>query len=164
MRRARRLRQSDCALLCSSTSSFQPALNGAVVWPHQRAPSRHRTTPYPISNSTAHTVSRHACPPPAPKPPSIPSTPNADPTARSLFHHTPQGELYIIDVSQSVDLDHPKALDFLREDCKHVNDYFRRAGVATLTVRETFDFVVDPAINDDNVDAALERLSDVAAR
>jgi hypothetical protein len=36
-----------------------------------------------------------------------------------------QGELYIIDVSQAVDLDHPKALDFLREDCKHVNDYFR---------------------------------------
>ena len=75
-----------------------------------------------------------------------------------------QGELYIIDVSQSVDLDHPKALDFLREDCKHVNDFFKRAGVATLTVRETFDFVVDPAINDDNIDAALERLAEVAAR
>lgn len=29
---------------------------------------------------------------------------------------------------QSVDLDHPKALDFLREDCLHVNDYFRRSG------------------------------------
>jgi serine/threonine-protein kinase RIO1 len=27
-----------------------------------------------------------------------------------------------------VDLDHPKALDFLREDCKHVNDYFRKKG------------------------------------
>ncbi len=76
----------------------------------------------------------------------------------------PQGELYIIDVSQSVDLDHPKALDFLREDCKHVNDYFRRQGVATLTVRETFDWVVDPAIGDDNLDATLERLSELAAR
>ena len=42
--------------------------------------------------------------------------------------HT-QGELYVIDVSQAVDLDHPKALDFLREDCKHINDYFRRNGV-----------------------------------
>ncbi len=39
-----------------------------------------------------------------------------------------QGELHIIDVSQSVDLDHPKALDFLKEDCKHVNDFFRRKG------------------------------------
>ncbi|KAK2978797.1 hypothetical protein RJ640_014084 [Escallonia rubra] len=32
-----------------------------------------------------------------------------------------EGHLYIIDVSQSVDLDHPHALDFLREDCVHVS-------------------------------------------
>lgn len=32
-----------------------------------------------------------------------------------------QGHMYIIDVSQSVDLDHPHALDFLREDCVHVS-------------------------------------------
>lgn len=32
-----------------------------------------------------------------------------------------QGHLYIIDVSQSVDLDHPLALNFLREDCIHVS-------------------------------------------
>ena len=32
-----------------------------------------------------------------------------------------QGHLYIIDVSQSVDLDHPHALDFLREDCVHIS-------------------------------------------
>ena len=29
--------------------------------------------------------------------------------------------MYIIDVSQAVDLDHPHALDFLREDCLHVS-------------------------------------------
>jgi serine/threonine-protein kinase RIO1 len=32
-----------------------------------------------------------------------------------------QGHLWIIDVSQSVELDHPRALDFLREDCLHVS-------------------------------------------
>ena len=32
-----------------------------------------------------------------------------------------QGHLHIIDVSQAVDLDHPRALDFLREDCVHVS-------------------------------------------
>jgi RIO kinase 1 len=32
-----------------------------------------------------------------------------------------QGHLYIIDVSQSVDLDHPSASDFLKEDCLHVS-------------------------------------------
>ncbi|PWS21877.1 serine/threonine protein kinase, partial [Enterococcus faecium] len=31
-----------------------------------------------------------------------------------------EGHLYIIDVSQSVDLDHPSALEFLKEDCLHV--------------------------------------------
>ncbi|GFR47397.1 hypothetical protein Agub_g9114, partial [Astrephomene gubernaculifera] len=86
---------------------------------------------------------------------------HADLSEYNILYH--KGELYIIDVSQAVDLDHPKALDFLREDCKHINDYFRRCGVATLSVRETFDFVVDPAINEENMDAALERLSELAA-
>ena len=73
-----------------------------------------------------------------------------------------QGELYIIDVSQAVDLDHPQALDLLREDATHINAFFRRAGIATLTTRELFDFVVDPNINGGNIDAALDRLSAIA--
>ena len=32
-----------------------------------------------------------------------------------------KGHLYIIDVSQSVDVDHPLALDLLKEDCLHVS-------------------------------------------
>lgn len=32
-----------------------------------------------------------------------------------------QGHLYIIDVSQAVDPDHPQALNFLRKDCVHVS-------------------------------------------
>lgn len=53
------------------------------------------------------------------------------------------GDVVIIDVSQSVEDDHPMALDFLRRDCANVNDFFRRSGVmAVLGVRELFDFVV----------------------
>lgn len=66
-------------------------------------------------------------------------------------------------MSQAVDLDHPRALDFLREDAAHVNTFFRRAGIATLTTRELFEFVVDPNINAGNVDAAIDRLSLLAA-
>lgn len=106
-----------------------------------------------------------------------------------------QGHLYIIDVSQAVDLDHPHALDFLREDCLHVSvshftimaftllssscvvesfcvkedylwfslhffiqDFFRKHGVAVMTIRELFDFIVDPAIDDDSVDSYLEEV------
>lgn len=63
-----------------------------------------------------------------------------------------------------MDLDHPHALDFLREDIAHVNAFFRRAGVATLTMRELFDFVVDPSINDANIEAAMEHLRELAGR
>ncbi|MFS7911041.1 putative non-specific serine/threonine protein kinase [Helianthus anomalus] len=70
-----------------------------------------------------------------------------------LYH---EGHLYIIDVSQSVDLDHPHALDFLREDCVHVSDFFKKHGVAVMTIRELFDFIVDPSIGDESVDSYLE--------
>ncbi|XP_031106543.1 serine/threonine-protein kinase RIO1-like [Ipomoea triloba] len=69
-----------------------------------------------------------------------------------------EGHLYIIDVSQAVDLDHPHALDFLREDCVHVSDFFRKHGVAVMTIRELFDFIVDPMIDDDSVDTYLEEV------
>lgn len=69
-----------------------------------------------------------------------------------------EGHLYIIDVSQSVDLDHPHALDFLREDCIHVSDFFKKHGVAVMTIRELFDFIVDPTIDDDSVDSYLEEV------
>ncbi|KAM0905720.1 hypothetical protein ACQ4PT_017201 [Festuca glaucescens] len=69
-----------------------------------------------------------------------------------------EGHLYIIDVSQSVDLDHPLALDFLKEDCLHVNDFFEKRGVAVMTVTELFNFVVDQKIADEDVDDYLEKV------
>ena len=36
--------------------------------------------------------------------------------------------------------------------------------MAVLTVRELFEFVVDPTITDDTLDASLDRLMEVAAR
>ncbi|XP_059444114.1 uncharacterized protein LOC132176024 [Corylus avellana] len=67
-----------------------------------------------------------------------------------------EGHLYIIDVSQSVDLDHPHALEFLCEDCVHISDFFRKHGVAVMTIRELFDFIVDPSIAEEAVDSYLE--------
>ncbi|KAH9329491.1 hypothetical protein KI387_001599 [Taxus chinensis] len=72
-----------------------------------------------------------------------------------LYH---EGHLYCIDVSQSVDLDHPRALDFLREDCLHVSEFFKKNGVAVMVVRELFDFVVDPSIKDEDIDEYLEQV------
>lgn len=72
-------------------------------------------------------------------------------------------EIYIIDVSQSVEHDHVMALEFLRKDCNNVNEFFRKKGVATLTTRELFDFVTDPSISKDNIDECLAKLNDLAA-
>ncbi|CAM0911865.1 unnamed protein product [Alopecurus aequalis] len=74
----------------------------------------------------------------------------------NILHY--EGHLYIIDVSQSVDLDHPSALDFLKEDCLHVNDFFDKRGVAVMTVTELFNFVVDQNIADEDVDDYLEKV------
>ena len=75
-----------------------------------------------------------------------------------------QDELWIIDVSQAVDLDHPRALDFLKEDAAHINAFFRRAGIAVLTTRQLFEFAVDPAINDSNLHEAVASLQQLAVR
>ena len=47
----------------------------------------------------------------------------------------------MIDVSQSVEHDHPNALDFLRKDCTNIHDFFKRKGVAVLSVRDLFEFI-----------------------
>ena len=49
--------------------------------------------------------------------------------------------LYIIDVSQSVEHDHPRSLEFLRMDIKNVTEFFRKKGVPTMHERTAFDFI-----------------------
>ena len=85
---------------------------------------------------------------------------HADFSEYNILYHG--GHAHIIDVSQSVDLDHPRCLDFLREDLLHLGQFFAKNGVAVPTVREMFDFVTDPAVTDDNVDACLEALNESA--
>ncbi|KAG7088404.1 hypothetical protein E1B28_012401 [Marasmius oreades] len=56
-----------------------------------------------------------------------------------LFH---ENHLWIIDVSQSVEHDHPSAYDFLRSDLKNVEDFFSKKGArALLGLRKSFEFV-----------------------
>lgn len=60
-----------------------------------------------------------------------------------LWH---EGHVVVIDVSQSVEKEHPRALEFLRMDCQNATDYFRRSGVVVMTPRELFDYVVHAAL------------------
>ena len=64
---------------------------------------------------------------------------HADLSEYNLLYH--EHKLWLIDVSQSVEHDHPRSLEFLRMDIKNVTDFFRRKGVDTLSEKAVFEFV-----------------------
>ncbi|KAF8798965.1 RIO1-domain-containing protein [Phlegmacium glaucopus] len=64
---------------------------------------------------------------------------HADLSEYNILYH--EEHLWIIDVSQSVEHDHPAAFDFLRNDIKNMEDFFGRLGVKCLGLRKCFDFV-----------------------
>lgn len=74
-----------------------------------------------------------------------------------LYHN---GQVIIIDVSQSVEHDHPHAFEFLRKDCSNVSEFFRKKAVSTMTVKELFDFITDKSITEENMEECLEKISD----
>jgi RIO kinase 1 len=67
-----------------------------------------------------------------------------------LFH---DDRSWIIDVSQSVEHDHPRSLDFLRKDIKNINDFFRRKEVLVLPDRAVFEGTTSGATCPDIVHA-----------
>ncbi|KAL3439295.1 RIO1 family-domain-containing protein [Aspergillus tetrazonus] len=76
----------------------------------------------------------------------------------TLYHNN---KLYVIDVSQSVEHDHPRSLEFLRMDIKNVSDFFRRKGVPTISERVVFEFIIStegPATVTDELRDAVEKL------
>jgi len=74
-----------------------------------------------------------------------------------LYH---QGDAFIIDVSQSVEHDHPHALEFLRKDLFNVTEFFRKLEVAVLGLKELFDWVVDTR---EDWESRLDQLEVVAS-
>ncbi|KAF6225183.1 hypothetical protein HO133_010380 [Letharia lupina] len=64
---------------------------------------------------------------------------HADLSEYNILYHN--DKLWLIDVSQSVEHDHPRSLEFLRMDIKNVSDFFRRKGVDVLSEKTTFEFV-----------------------
>eukprot|EP00095_Tigriopus_kingsejongensis_P011086 snap_masked-scaffold545_size140784-processed-gene-0.12 protein:Tk11086 transcript:snap_masked-scaffold545_size140784-processed-gene-0.12-mRNA-1 annotation:"hypothetical protein DAPPUDRAFT_111070" len=79
----------------------------------------------------------------------------------NLLYH--ESKAYVIDVSQSVEHDHPHALEFLRKDLKNLGDFFRRRGVNILPLKEIFDFVVDPTIGVNEAEKRLAELDEILA-
>ncbi|ORY93650.1 RIO1 family-domain-containing protein [Lobosporangium transversale] len=83
---------------------------------------------------------------------------HADLSEYNILYHS--RTLYIIDVSQSVEHDHPHAFNFLRMDITNVSDFFRKKNVAVMGQKELFDFITDVNIEmtDEGMDNELERI------
>ncbi|EGW30878.1 uncharacterized protein SPAPADRAFT_141788 [Spathaspora passalidarum NRRL Y-27907] len=78
----------------------------------------------------------------------------------SIVH---QDKLYIIDVSQSVEPEHPMALDFLRMDIKNVNDFFSRKKINVYPERLLFKYITEDNHSlgiTDNGDEELQKFLD----
>jgi serine/threonine-protein kinase RIO1 len=84
-----------------------------------------------------------------------------------LWHND---RVYVIDVSQSVEHDHPYASEFLRKDIANVSDFFRKKSMRVLSNYELFRFITNAeylvhhrtnnktdGIYDSNEDAESER-------
>ena len=72
-----------------------------------------------------------------------------------LWHNN---QVYVIDVSQSVESDHPSALDFLRKDASNINDFFRKVGrLNVMSVRQLFEFVTANLESEEEEMVALDR-------
>jgi len=73
-----------------------------------------------------------------------------------LWHNN---QVYVIDVSQSVESDHPLALDLLRKDASNVNDFFHKIGkFPVMTTRQLFHFVTTSLTTEDEETALLDQL------
>ena len=86
---------------------------------------------------------------------------HADLSEYNILYH--EDKPWIIDVSQSVEHDHPRSLEFLRMDVKNISDFFSRKGVDTLSERAVFGFVTaqEGSVEMDGMREVLEKLYQV---
>lgn len=85
---------------------------------------------------------------------------HADLSEYNLLYH--DNRLWIIDVSQSVEHDHPRSLEFLRMDIKNVSEFFQRKGVDALSERAVFSFITseEGSVKMADMATTLQRLQD----
>ena len=57
-----------------------------------------------------------------------------------------ENRVVIIDVSQSVGIDHPRSLEFLKRDCLNVNLFFERKVQHTIPLQDLFHYLVDESL------------------
>ena len=84
---------------------------------------------------------------------------HADLSEYNMLYH--EHRIWIIDVSQSVEHDHPRSLEFLRNDIKNVSNFFERRGAKKIQAQEVFNFIIatQGSTDHDNMVRSLDKLS-----
>jgi len=84
---------------------------------------------------------------------------HADLSEYNLLYY--QGQVFVIDVSQSVENDHPGALDFLKRDCQNISTFFRTRGLdSAMSTKQLFEFVTDASISRKKEDQYLDNIAE----
>ncbi|KAF7453320.1 RIO1 Serine threonine protein kinase [Pyrenophora tritici-repentis] len=79
---------------------------------------------------------------------------HADLSEYNVLYH--EGKQWIIDVSQAVEHDHPRSLEFLRMDVKNVSDFFRSRNVEVLSERKAYAFITSAMGPKDTLDQVYD--------
>ena len=67
-----------------------------------------------------------------------------------------ENEIIMIDVSQSIEDNHPMAIEFLKRDIYNMNYYFKNLGVLVFKLRDIFRFITDFKLKEDGIQSFIE--------
>jgi len=84
---------------------------------------------------------------------------HADLSEYNILYH--KGKLMIIDVSQSVETNHPRSLEFLKNDINCITTFFQKRGAEhVLTPLQLFNFVTDTKLTEETEDLYLNKMKE----
>jgi RIO kinase 1 len=85
---------------------------------------------------------------------------HADFSEYNLLYHNKQ--IWVIDVSQSVEKDHPFSFEFLKRDIYNINKYYEKLGVNIFKFKSLFNIITDPKLTAEDVEQLIEEMKDEA--
>lgn len=68
--------------------------------------------------------------------------------------------VWVIDVSQSVEKDHPYSFEFLKRDIYNTNYYFMKKGVNVFKIESLFDFITDFDLPQESEEDSIQKMKD----
>lgn len=71
-------------------------------------------------------------------------------------------KIWVIDVSQSVEKDHPFSFEFLKRDIYNINNYYSKLGLNIFKFKSLFNMVTDVNLTPEQVEESIENMKEEA--